>query len=219
MSIAHASVNLQKIINRIIKKDVPLIFFDRKLNIEGVSSVTINDYDGGYQATQQLISEGCQRIAHLSGDCTLEIYRDRFNGYKQALLDNGYEFNEKYVIQTRSQIEEGKDAVKKLLRLSPPPDAIFSSSDFVALGAIQELKLKGIKIPEEFCVAGFSNEPFTRFMEMPITSVEQFPLDMGRIAAKVFIEQVKDGGKVRFEQKVVLAPKLYIRKSSIRSKL
>ncbi len=219
MSIAHASVNLQKIINRIIKKDVPLIFFDRKLNIEGVSSVTINDYDGGYQATQQLISEGCQRIAHLSGDCTLEIYRDRFNGYKQALLDNGYEFNEKYVIQTRSQIEEGKDAVKKLLKLSPPPDAIFSSSDFVALGAIQELKLKGIKIPEEFCVAGFSNEPFTRFMEMPITSVEQFPLDMGRIAAKVFIEQVKDGGKVRFEQKVVLAPKLYIRKSSIRSKL
>jgi len=63
-------------------------------------------------------------------------------------------------------------------------------------------------------VVGFSNEPFTKFMELSISSVEQFPLEMGKIAAKVFLDQVNGGGSVKMEQKVVLAPKLKIRKSS-----
>jgi LacI family transcriptional regulator len=217
MSISKSTANVEKIISRILKKGVPLIFFDRKLDIEGVSSVTINDYDAGYQATQHLISEGCKRIAHLSGDCSIGIYKDRCNGYKQALADNELDLNEKYIIQTSSQIEEGREAVKRLLKLNPPPDAIFSASDFAALGAIQELRSRGIKIPDEFCVIGFSDEPFTRFMELSISSIDQFPLDMGRIAAKVFLEQVKDGSKVKIEQKVVLAPKLYLRKSSVKT--
>ncbi|MFN8258101.1 MAG: LacI family DNA-binding transcriptional regulator [Bacteroidales bacterium] len=216
ISVYNNTAEVEKIINRIIKKGVPLVFFDRKMDIPGVSSVTINDYDGGYQATQHLISEGCKRIAHLSGDCAIGIYKDRCNGYKQALIDNELEVNEKYIIQTASQIEDGREAVKKLLKLNNPPDAIFSSSDFAALGAIQELRERGIKIPDDFCVVGFSNEPFTKFMELSISSVDQFPLDMGRIAAKVFLEQVNDASNVKLEQKVVLAPKLYLRKSSVR---
>jgi LacI family transcriptional regulator len=214
MSISNVSSKFDHIINRILKKGVPLIFFDRKKDIEGVSTVTINDYDGGYQSTQHLINEGCMRIAHLAGDTSLEIYKDRCNGYKQALIDNGFKINESYIIETKSKIEDGIDSVKKLLKLKNPPDAIFSASDFVALGAIQELKLKGVKIPDDFCVAGFSNEPFTMFMELSMTTVDQFPLDMGKIAARVFLEQVKGGGSVKLEQKVVLAPKLLIRKSS-----
>ncbi|NLP58696.1 LacI family DNA-binding transcriptional regulator [Lutibacter sp. B1] len=216
MSISNAEIDKDHIINRVLKKNVPLIFFDRKKNIDGVSTVTINDFEAGYKVTKHLIDQGCKRIAHLSGDKSMEIYKDRCLGYKQALLDNGFEFDKNYIIQTKSKVEEGRKAVKKLLKMKNPPDAIFSASDFVALGAIQELKSKGIKIPEEFCVAGFSNEPFTRFMELSITSVDQFPLEMGKMAAKVFLEQVKDSGKVKIEKKVVLTPKLHIRKSTLR---
>jgi len=218
MSISNVTSNFDEVANRILKKGVPLIFFDRKKDIEGVSSVTINDFDGGYQATQHLIDQGCKRIAHFSGDRSLGIYNERFNGYKQALLDNGFKFNESYVIETINKVEGGAEAARKLLKLKQLPDALFSSSDFIALGAIQVLRARGVKIPDDMCVVGFSNEPFTKFMELSITSVDQFPVDMGKITAKVFLEQIKDGGKVKIENKVVLAPKLLIRNSSTKLK-
>lgn len=201
----------------VLNKNVPLVFFDRSKHIDGVSSVTINDFKGGYMTTKHLIDEGCKAIAHFSGDLSLEIFKNRFLGYKQALSDHGMPFNEAYVIRTKSALDSGKGAVNVLLQLETPPDAIFSSSDFAALGAIQVLKEKNISIPEEFCVAGFSNEPFTKFMELSITSVDQSPLEMGKMSARVFLEQVDKTDTIKIEKKVVLAPELHIRKSSSRT--
>src|SRR5690606_26993040 len=141
------------------------------------------------EATKHLIEQGCKRIAHLSGDRSLEIYNDRFEGYKQALKESNIPFDERYVLQTKSDIEAGKKAIDKLLKLKERPDAVFSSSDYIALGVIQQLKAKNIKVPEDFCVVGFSNEPFTKFMELSITSVDQSTLEMGKMAAKVFLKQ------------------------------
>jgi len=216
ISITNESEENEKIIHRVLEKNIPLIFFDRKKNIEGVSSVTIDDFKGGYIATKHLIDEGCKKIAHLSGDQSLEIYENRFKGYKQALVDNGIEFDENYVIQTKSNVEAGGLAADKLLKLKMPPDAIFSSSDFAALGAIQELKAQGIQIPKDFCVVGFGNEPFTKFMELSISSIDQSPLEMGKMAAKVFLEQINNTEDFKMEKKIVLNPILHIRKSSSR---
>lgn len=202
---------------QVLKKNVPLIFFDRKKNIEGVSSVTLDDYQGAYQATRHLIDQGCSKIAHLTVDRSLEIYQHRFEGYQHALIDNGMRFIPDYLLSLKSEIEAGKDAAKKLMALANPPDAIFSSTDLGALGAIQYLKSMGVKIPEDFCVVGFSNEPFTQFMELSITSVDQSPLLMGKTAAKVFLEQM-GSQNVKIEKRMVLAPTLEIRKSSSKLK-
>lgn len=199
---------------RILRKEVPLIFFDRKKTMKNVSSVTINDFEGGYKATKHLIDSGCKKIAHLSGDTNIEIFKERFMGYQQALIDNDIDFVDEYVVRTKSSLEEGKKAIKKLLKLKNPPEAVFSASDFAALGAIQELKSKGIKIPTDFSVIGFANEPFTKFMELSISTIDQFPLEMGRMTAKVFLEQVNNTEKVKIEKKVVLEPELIIRKST-----
>jgi len=214
MSISNVTNDNINFIKRVVDKKVPLIFFDRKINIDGVSSVTINDFEGGYLATKHLINEGCTRIAHFTGDQSMGIYQNRTEGYKQALKDNKMEFNENYVFQIKSNVEAGRLAIEKLLSLENPPDALFSTSDFAALGAIQVVKEKGIKIPEEFCVFGFGNEPFTKFMELSISSVDQSPLEMGRMAAKVFLEQINNTEKFKIEKKVVLTPELQIRKSS-----
>jgi LacI family transcriptional regulator len=216
MSISNVTKENELVIKRVIGKSVPFIFFDRKLNIDGVSSVTINDFEGGYLATKHLINEGCTKIAHLAGDQSLEIYQNRFEGYKQALLDNGIAFNEKYVLRTKSNVDAGINATKILLNLDTPPDAIFSSSDFAGLGAIQEVKEQGIAIPNNFCVVGFGNEPFTKFMELSISSVDQSPMEMGKMAAKVFLEQINNNDNQKIEKKVVLVPELLPRKSSNR---
>lgn len=218
ISITNVSKKNEKIINSVLKKNVPLIFFDRKKNIDEVSSVTINDFEGGYIATKHLIDQGCKRIAHLCGDQSLEIYENRFKGYKQALYDNGILFKEDYVIRSKSKIEDGAFVTNKLLQLKPQPDAIFSASDFAALGAIQVLKSNGVKIPEDFCVVGFGNEPFTKFMELTISTVDQSPLEMGKMAAKILLEQINNPENFKMEKKIILEPNLLIRKSSSRKK-
>lgn len=219
MSISNSGPEENQSFDRLIKKNVPLIFFDRKKEIEGVSSVTIDDFKGGYQATQHLIDQGCRRIAHLSNNRKIEIFKNRYLGYKQAIIDNGLEFDESLVIETTSRVAEGSKSTKVLLDMETPPDAIFSSSDFVALGAIQEIKSRGLKIPEDICVVGFANEPFTRFMELSITSVDQSPVEMGRIAAQVFMEEVNKSKKIKTQKQVVLTPELMIRKSSLKSEV
>lgn len=216
MSISNVSPENEHVIKRIIKGNVPLVFFDRKMNVDGVSAVTINDFEGGYLATKHLIEQGCTKIAHLAGDQSLEIYENRFKGYKQALIDYKILFKEEYILRTKSNVDAGIFAAKTLLKLATPPDAIFSSSDFAALGAIQELKEQGITIPNDFCVVGFGNEPFTKFMELSISSVDQSPMEMGKMVAKVFLEQINNKDNLKIEKKVVLVPKLLTRKSSLR---
>ncbi len=216
MSISNAKLEDNQSFQKLLKKNIPLIFFDRKKDIKGVSSVTIDDFKGAYDATKHLIDQGYKRIAHLSNDRLLLIFKNRYLGYKQAIIDNGLEFDESLVIETQSKVHEGKKTTRILLDMERPPDAIFSSSDFTALGAIQEIKERGLRIPEDIGIIGFSNEPFTKFMELSITSVDQSPTEMGRITAQVFLEEVNNGKKIKSEKHVVLSPELMVRKSSRR---
>ncbi|UKB82010.1 LacI family transcriptional regulator [Chryseobacterium sp. MEBOG06] len=215
MSVSKTTTDTTHIQNILDTSNTPIIFFDRKKDIAGISTVTIDDYRGGYMATEHLIKEGYKNICHFAGDLNLEIYQNRLNGYKQALTDHHLPVKEDNIISTESSIDGGIEAIKKLWNKKSVPDAIFSSSDFAALGACQELKKRNIKIPQEVAVIGFSNEPFTQFMELPISSVDQTPVLMGKMAGQVFLESVKENGSgVSIEKKVVLTPQLYIRKSS-----
>lgn len=216
LSISDENQENKQVINRVLSEKIPLVFFDRKMNVDAASSVIIDDFEGGYLATQHLIDEGCNRIAHFTGDQSLEIFQKRTEGYRQALSDNDLKYCDDYVIQIKSNIDSGKLAIQKLLNLNNPPDAIFSTSDFAALGAIQELKEKNIRIPEDFSVVGFGNEPFTQLMELAISSIDQFPMEMGKMAAKVFLEKISGIGNVEIHKNVVLVPELLARKSSNR---
>lgn len=211
-SSSKSSASLQKVLD----EKIPLIFFDRRKIMNNVSSVTIDDFAGGYMATKHLIDSGCRKIAHIiSGPIELEIFKERHRGYQQALEDHNIDYRKDYVLRTNSSIEEGKRAVEILFSLNEKPDAIFSASDFVALGAIQELQKRGIKVPEEVSVIGFANEPFTDFLELSISTIDQFPLEMGRTVARVYLNQEtgdEAGGNV--QKKVVLQPKLIARKST-----
>ncbi|RAV29017.1 LacI family DNA-binding transcriptional regulator [Sinomicrobium soli] len=202
-------------IDRVLQKGVPLVFFDRKKNIKGVSSVTIDDFSAAYMSVEHLIRQGCKRIAHFKGDIHLEIYKDRYEGYLKALEDYNLPFSEDYVVQINSKVVSGTAAVKKLMQLPSPPDGIFSVSDFTALGAIQYLKKSGIRVPEDVCISGFSNESFTQYTEPTMTTIDQTPIKMGKTSARVFLEQI-EAETVVIEKKVVLPPQLLIRDSSDR---
>lgn len=199
---------------------IPLIMFDRANDELGVSHVVIDDFNGAYKATEHLITQGCRRIAHFAGTNKVSIYKERLRGYKEALLDNKLPYNESLVIESDTQVEDGRKAMLKMLKLSPPVEGVFSASAFGAMGALQVCKEKGVHVPDEVAIVGFSNETFTFFTEPPLTTVEQHSLQMGQTAAEMLFDQlnVKTSGKEFRPQKIVLTPTLIIRGSSTRNR-
>lgn len=216
MSISNSKTDNTEVFSDLANKNIPFVFFDRKKNIKGVSSVTVDDFKGGYLATTHLIEQGCKHIAHFTNNHQLEIFKNRYLGYKQALEDHGIKFDPELVINAPYTVEDGRKTTKKILKSKTPPDAIFAAHDFLALGAIQEIKAQGLKVPDDICVVGFSNEPFSKFMELSITSVNQSPLELGKISAQIFLDEISSSEKMKSEKHVVLTPELIKRKSSMR---
>ena len=92
----------------------------------------------------------------------LTTYLDRKNGYIDALRKNGIAFDESLIIVNTLTSDEGVPAIQKLMSLPNPPDAIFCGNDTTALSVMIYLRDKGIRIPEDIGIVGFSNEPFSR---------------------------------------------------------
>lgn len=195
------------------KGGIPLVFFDRHCNIVGNNNVLIDDFQAGFDATEHLILNGCKSIAHLSGPQSLEIYKNRYEGYKAALKKHHIPLKKELVIVSRLMKEDGVNCAKALINLPYKIDGIFSANDTVAISAMQQLKKEGIKIPEDIAIVGFSNEPISAVIEPPLTTVDQQGTEMGKTAASLLLEQINKKQKAKT---IVLKPKLIARESSKR---
>lgn len=203
---------------KVKERGIPIILFDRSNDELEVSNVVIDDFLGAYKATEHLIQQGCKRIAHFTNARKISIFKERLRGYREALLDNGLKFDESLVVDSNLQLEDGRNSMEQLLKRKDIPDGVFSSSAYGILGAMQVLKEKGFKVPEDVALVGFSNEPFTSFTEPPLSTIDQHPMRMGNAAAEIFLEEVAVKDKKFIPQKIVLKPELIIRQSSLRKK-
>lgn len=202
-------------LNHVIEHDKPLILVDRGVDFADASTVAIDDIKGAYEATKHLIEQGCKTIVHFAGDRKFDIYENRFLGYSAALEDHGIRLDsKKYVIQTNSVIENGRAAIVDLLKQNIEFDAVFSASDFAAIGAYLELEEQGIGIPDQVALVGFGNEPFIKYTRPSISSVDQSPLEMGRRAAQLFLTNIKQKDEDSNSERIVLPAVLHIRNSS-----
>jgi LacI family transcriptional regulator len=203
---------------KVKERGIPIILFDRSNDELEVSNVVIDDFLGAYKATEHLIQQGCKRIAHFTNARKISIFKERLRGYREALLDNGLKFDESLVVDSNLQLEDGRNSMEQLLKRKDIPDGVFSSSAYGILGAMQVLKEKGFKVPEDVALVGFSNEPFTSFTEPPLSTIDQHPMRMGNAAAEIFLEEIAVKDKKFIPQKIVLKPELIIRQSSLRKK-
>lgn len=200
----------------VIDSGIPLILFDRTTNLLQTSQVVIDDYQGGYMATSHLIQQGCLRIVHYTSEKEIGIYKERYRGYVDALKDHGIVLNESLVYRGNLQLEDGRAHALKLLESQVKFDAIFSASDFGALGAVQVLKENNIRIPDDVAVVGFSNEPFTSFTDPSISSINQYPIEMGKTIANLFFDAKNSDSNNAVPKKIVIQPQLIVRQSSIK---
>ncbi|GAA5020913.1 LacI family transcriptional regulator [Marivirga lumbricoides] len=218
VSISKKTVNTDHF-QKAIDKGIPVILFDRTSEKLNVNQVMIDDYRGAYEVVSHLIDQGCKRIAHFTSPVKISIYKERLRGYVDALENHGIPYDEDLVVESNLQLEDGRISMQKLLDKKISVDAVFSSSDYAAMGAMQILKEKNIKIPEEVALAGFANEPFTSFTDPTLTTVDQLSLDMGHATAEMFFKQLNDSENGHSKvQKTILKPKLIIRQTSLRKK-
>lgn len=189
---------------------VPLVLFDRMAEDVGDVRVTADDYRGGYDMVRHLVEQGKERIFHYGGFQHVSVWKNRYLGYRDALADSGITVGEDWLTEGTMYRKDGVDYARKVLEMDERPDAVFCSSDYVALGMLMELERLGVRVPEDIAVAGFANEYFGELIEPSLTSVDQHSKEMGRISCNKLMELLAG----RQAEDVVLAPELKIRDST-----
>lgn len=193
---------------------IPILFFDRHCEIPGNSNVLIDDFQGGFDATEHLISNGCKIIAHFSGPEELKIYQNRLRGYRAALEKHNISYRSELVFVSRLMEEDGIENAKSIMSLNINIDGIFAANDLSAIGAMKYLKSEGIKIPEDIAIVGFSNEPISEVIEPSLTTIDQSGHKIGSLATELLLKQIKkESGSIQPET-LVLKTLLIARDSS-----
>ena len=200
-------------------KGLPIVFFDRITDEIDTHKVILDNFRGAYDATEHLIKNGHQRIAVISNSEFLSITQERVAGYKEALIANGQKINENYIqhcFYGGMIFEEIEDAVNKLFTQRHKPDAIFTTSDKLTTGCLKTLKRRGLKVPDDVSLVGFSNTDIAELIDPPLTVVRQPAIEMGKDATDLLLQLIESKRPIKEFEKRILTPELQIRESSIK---
>ncbi len=204
----------RQIAERIQGLNCPLVLVDRLIPGVMVDSVTVDDYRGALAAVSHLIARGYRRIAHIAGPQSIWTARERHRGYLAALKKAGLTPVGDYVAPSSLTVAGGESAMEQILSLPTRPDAVFCVNDPVALGAIKTLGRAGLAIPGDMALVGFSNVLETELLATPLTTVTQDAGQLGREAATLLLERLRDEAANRPASRRVIATELVVRRSS-----
>ena len=175
---------------QLIDSGVPLVFYDRICTGVDCSRVVVDDYTGAFNAVQHLIDTGCRRIAFYGASMKLEISKNRYNGYKDALLKNGIKTDDS-LVRLCDNRADAEAITPELLSMDNRPDAFFAVNDDTAIGILYTAKRMGLKVPDDVSVCGFTNDDRAVSCDPMLTTVEQRGTLVGEEAAKILIAQVE----------------------------
>jgi DNA-binding LacI/PurR family transcriptional regulator len=203
---------------KIQEKEIPMVIFDRLIPNLEAPSVCLDNAEGGFIATEHLLEQGYKRIAILAGPKNLGISNSRLEGYLAALKKYKIKPDNDLIIHCDFNQDYAFFATEELLSMKKRPDAIFTISDRMAIGAMLAIKKRGLKMPQDIGLVGFNNEPVASLVTPGLSSVEQPSFELGKAAAKLFIETMHNYENMNGVAQV-LKPKLFIRESSQKNTL
>ncbi|MDF2504964.1 LacI family DNA-binding transcriptional regulator [Clostridium sp.] len=183
--------NILKMLNDL---SIPTVLVETRGKDYGFPSVTIDNEKAAYEATEYLIKKGNKKIAYVGVNPETEnASAVRFNGYKNAILDNGLDYNEDLVQFGGLKAADGRDGMEAIIH-KEKVDAVFCASDEVAMGVINTLRDNGIKVPEDVDVVGFDNIYASSIYYPKLTTVEQPMYDMGSVGMRMLIKVINKAG-------------------------
>ncbi len=204
---------------QIEEQKIPFILLDRRFAGFEANFVGVDDRAVGVLATSHLFEQGCKRIAHIRGpEVTTAI--GRMEGYKEVLASKNLMPLPGYIVSIGTSGDHkgergGYEAAIKLLANKVRPDGIFCFNDPVALGTMRAILDAGLRIPEDIAVVGCGNVPYSDFLRVPLSSVDQGSKMIGKRAAALALKLAHTKSTVRPKSELI-APHMVVRASSLR---
>lgn len=175
---------------QLIDTGIPLVFYDRICTGVNASRVVVDDYMGAFNAVSHLIETGCNRIAYYGSAMTLEISKNRYNGYKDALLKHGIQ-PDPDLVRLCDNRTDAESITPEMLNSSAPPNGFFAVNDDTAIGILYTAKRMGFRVPEDISICGFTNGQRAVACDPMLTTVEQRGTKVGEEAADILIGHVE----------------------------
>jgi len=173
----------------------PIVLCNEKLSGSAIPHVSTNQQQISYEATNYLVQRGYKKIAYCTGgNLTLGGHGQlRTQGFEQSLAENHLTIKGKWIFKQVHTIKDGQKVAKEIIALpkTERPEAIFTGSDEVAIGVIQEMLKQGYRVPEDLAVLGFDNQPSTSIIAVPLTTIAQPTTALGKEATKLMVSLIE----------------------------
>lgn len=189
---------------------MPLVFYDRICPALNASRVVVDDYMGSLKAVTYLIEHGCRRIAFYGADMNMEISKNRFNGYKDALYKNGLTLDET-LVKVCDNRADAERVTPTMMRMPNRPDAFFAVNDDTALGILHSVQRLHFVVPDEVQICGFTNDWRATSCDPMLTTVEQRGEEVGRQAVSILIGLAEGSLDATHAEKRVVKTNLVVR--------
>ncbi len=197
----------------------PIVFLSMEPR-PGLAIVAVDNFSGAKQATQHLIEQGRRKIGIITGPLAWWEARERYAGWQAAMHQGNLATPSSLVAEGEWTAAAGEQGLSRLLNQEPDIDAVFASSDQIALGALGSAHRLGKRVPQELAIVGFDNMPESACFWPPLTTVYQQLIDVGRIAVQTLHTMI-EANRLSItpdEATVTLVqPELIIRASSLRA--
>jgi LacI family transcriptional regulator len=171
---------------------VPLVFFDRVLKGIGASTVTVDDYEGAYQAVKHAIENDHRDIAHVGGFSHINIGQERRAGYEKALREYGIPVRDDWIVEGGFDESHGYQGFKALFEAGARPDAVFAVTFPVALGVADAMQQVDPSLQEDVQIYSFGQHGLNRFFQYSHISVYQPARNLGKKASAVLLDEIED---------------------------
>lgn len=175
------------------KYDIPVVYFDRVPTFENAHKVFCNLYKGTVEMVAWLFSHGYRRIAFINGPDRIHASKERFNGYKEGISKQKLKIDMQLVERTDLSKEGTYAAMKNLLLLKTPPNAIITFNDYVHMDAVQYAEKQKIQVNKDIVFVSYANLPITSYTaHPPLVSIEQYPYKQGEKAMEIMMRILND---------------------------
>ena len=195
---------------KLIAAHVPLVFYDRICTGLNTSRVVVDDYTGAYNAVSHMIETGCRRVAFYSSPMQLEITKNRYNGYRDAILKHGLKVDDNLCFQCDNR-QKAEEITPDVLAMDNRPDAFFAVNDDTAIGVLFAVKRVGLRIPDDISICGFTDGERAIECDPMLTSVEQRGMQVGNEAVDILLKHVNGEVPINKAIKRVVRTKLNVR--------
>ncbi len=175
-------------IGNLTQRNFPFVLIDHQGTGRDCPAVGATNWQGAYNATEYLIKLGHNRIGFITGSMDLGCAVDRLDGYRSALRTHHIPDTPELIYEGAFFQPDGYAGASALLDLPFPPTAIFASNDVMAMGAMDAVRNRGLRIPDDVSIVGFDDIPQASLIRPAMTTVNQ-PLEkMGRVATQMLLD-------------------------------